>query len=62
MYALAGVLVSQGLGMWLFGRESLVRMTLAMISAGAIGNLAATVTTWNLVPTSKAVRAEVVRA
>ena len=60
IYALVGVLVWQGLGMFLFGRESLVRMTLVMVSAGALGNLAGFNTTWSIVRTTKAARAELV--
>jgi O-antigen/teichoic acid export membrane protein len=40
IYALVGVLVWQGVGMFLFGRESLVHMALVMVSAGVAGNLA----------------------
>ena len=60
VYALIGVLVWQGLGMFVFGRESLVNMTLAMVSAGIIGNLAGFVTTWSVVPKTKPVGAQVV--
>jgi len=60
VYALIGVLVWQSLGMYLFGRESLVGMTLAMVSAGIIGNLAGFLTTWLPVPKARAVGAEVV--
>jgi len=60
IYALVGVLVWQGLGMFLFGRESLVHMTLVMVSAGVMGNLAGFITTWCLVRTTKTVGAEVV--
>jgi O-antigen/teichoic acid export membrane protein len=60
IYALVGVLVLQGLGMFLFGRESLVHMTLVMVSAGVMGNLAGFVTNWHIVPARNAVRTEVV--
>jgi ABC-type xylose transport system permease subunit len=60
IYALVGVLVWQGLGMFMFGRESLVHMTLVMVSAGVMGNLAGFITTWYIVRTSKTVGAEVV--
>ena len=60
IYALVGVLVWQGLGMFLFGRESLVHMTLVMVSAGVMGNLAGFITTWHIVRTTKAVKAELV--
>jgi hypothetical protein len=59
IYALVGVLLWQGLGMFLFGRESLVHMTLVMVSAGAMGNLAGFITNWHTVSTARAVRAEV---
>ena len=58
IYALVGVLVWQGLGMFLFGRVSLVHMTLVMVSAGVMGNLAGFFTTWYIVRTTKAVRTE----
>ena len=60
IYALVGVLVWQGLGMFLFGRESLVHMTLVMVSAGVMGNLAGFITTWYIVRTTRTVGAEVV--
>jgi hypothetical protein len=60
IYALVGVLLCQGLGMFLFGRESLVHMTLVMVSAGVMGNLAGFVTNWYTAPARRAVRAEVV--
>jgi len=50
VYALAGVLLWQAVGMFLFGRENLVAMTLTMVSAGVVGNLAGFVTTWSFVP------------
>jgi hypothetical protein len=46
--------------MFMFGRESLVHMTLVMVSAGVMGNLAGFITTWYIVRTSKTVGAEVV--
>ena len=60
IYALVGIFLWQGLGMFLFGRESLVHMTLVMVSAGVIGNLAGFITTWYMVRATKAVPAEVV--
>ncbi|MGC9996463.1 MAG: hypothetical protein ABSE79_14175 [Terriglobia bacterium] len=60
IYALVGVLVWQGLGMFMFGQESLVHMTLVMVSAGVLGNLAGFITTWDIVRTAKPVGAEVV--
>jgi O-antigen/teichoic acid export membrane protein len=52
-YLLVGVLVWQGLGMFLFGRDSLVHMTLVMVSAALIGNLGGFVTTWFTVATPR---------
>jgi O-antigen/teichoic acid export membrane protein len=60
IYALVGVLVWQGVGMFLLGRESLVHMTLVMVSAGVMGNLAGFITNWYIVPAPRAVRGEVV--
>jgi hypothetical protein len=60
VYALIGVLVWQGLGMYLFGRDSLVHMTLVMVSASLIGNLAGFITTWLRMPRPRTVGAEVV--
>ncbi len=60
IYALVGVLVWQGVGMFMFGRESLVHMTLVMVSAGVMGNLAGFISNWYIVPAPRAVRAEVV--
>jgi hypothetical protein len=59
IYALVGVLVWQGAAMFLFGRDSLVHMTLVMASAGVMGNLAGFITNWYIVPAPRAVRAEV---
>ena len=59
IYALVGVLVWQGAAMFLFGRNSLVHMTLVMASAGVMGNLAGFITNWYIVPAPRAVRAEV---
>lgn len=56
IYALVGVLVWQGMGMYIFGRESLVHMTLVMVSAGVMGNLAGLITTWPIVRTTKGLR------
>ena len=60
IYALVGVLVWQGVGMFLFGRESLVHMTLVMVSAGVTGNLAGFITNWYIVPAHRTVCGEVV--
>jgi O-antigen/teichoic acid export membrane protein len=46
VYALAGVLALQGLGMYALGRNDLVRMTVTMVLAGLMGNLAGFATTW----------------
>jgi Na+/melibiose symporter-like transporter len=59
VFALIGVVAWQGVGIFLFGRENLVYMTLVMVSAGVVGNLAGFVITWSAVPTAKAVGSEV---
>jgi len=53
IYILVGVLLWQSLGMFLFGRDSLMHMTLVMVSAALIGNLGGFVTTWFTVATPK---------
>jgi O-antigen/teichoic acid export membrane protein len=58
IYALAAVLLWQGLGMFLFGRDSLIHMTCVMVSAGIIGNLAGVISMWHVAPTFEAVREE----
>jgi O-antigen/teichoic acid export membrane protein len=60
IYALVGILLWQAVGMFVFGRESLVHMTLVMVSSGVIGNLAGFITNWYIVPSARAVRGEVV--
>jgi O-antigen/teichoic acid export membrane protein len=45
IYILVGVLLWQGMGMYFFGRDSLVHMSLVMVSAGLAGNLAGFATT-----------------
>ena len=60
IYALVGVLVWQGAGMYLFGRESLIHMTLVMVSAGVVGNFAGFITNCYIVPAQRAAHAEVV--
>ena len=47
IYAVIGVLCWQGLGMVLFGRENLVYMTLIMVSAGLLANLAGFAIAWS---------------
>ena len=59
IYAVMGVLCWQVLGMALFGRENLVQMTLVMVSAGVIGNVAGFITTWSTVPRPKAAAASI---
>lgn len=59
IYALVGVLLGQGVGMFVFGRESLVHMTFVMVSAGVVGNLAGLITIWYIVPARRAAGAEV---
>jgi len=59
VYALAGVLLWQAAGMFLFGRENLVTLTLIMFSAGVMGNLAGLATTWSIVPRSAVAGANV---
>jgi len=59
VYILAGILVLQMVGMYLFGRDSLIHMTLIMVSAGLAGNLAGIATTWS---TATAPEAEAIPA
>ncbi len=58
IYALCGVVAWQALGMFLFGRASLVHMTLVLVVTGLIGNLAGFATTWSITPAAKAMRVE----
>ena len=53
IYSLVGVLVWQGVGMFFFGRDSLLHMSLIMVSAGLIGNLAGFATTWSSMAASE---------
>lgn len=53
IYILAGVLLCQGAGMYLFGRDSLVHMTLVMAVCGLFGNLAGFATTWSTAKVSE---------
>jgi O-antigen/teichoic acid export membrane protein len=59
VYALVGVLLWQAIGMVVFGRDNLVSMTLTMVSAGIVGNLAGFATTWSFVPKPAVVGADV---
>lgn len=45
---LAVILVVQGASMYFFGRSDLVHMTLAMVLAGLLGNLAGLASTWRI--------------
>lgn len=54
VYILMGVLICQGVGMYLIGRDSLLHMTLIMAGAGLTGNLAGFVSTWSKVEPSEA--------
>jgi hypothetical protein len=47
IYVLGAVLVWQAAGMYLFGRDNLIHMTLVMVSAGLVGNLAGLASTWS---------------
>lgn len=53
IYAIVGILCWQGLGMYLFGRDSLLNMTAVMVSAGLMGNLAGFFMTWSAAPGPK---------
>ncbi len=53
IYILVGVLIWQGIGMYFFGRDSLVHMSLVMVSAGLAGNLAGFATTWSSIVASE---------
>jgi O-antigen/teichoic acid export membrane protein len=53
IYILVAVLIWQGMGMYFFGRDSLVHMSLVMVSAGLVGNLAGFATTWSSIVASK---------
>jgi len=61
IYAILGALFWQALGMYLFGRGSLVHMTMVMVSAGVVGNLAGFLTTWTTVPRPKTAAAVAAR-
>jgi hypothetical protein len=47
IYILLGVLICQGAGMYLLGRDSLLHMTTVMAVCGLVGNLAGFATTWS---------------
>ncbi len=47
IYILAAILLWQAAGMYLFGRDNLIHMTIVMVSAGLAGNLAGLATTWS---------------
>jgi len=55
VYVLAAIVIWQAAGMYLFGRDTLIHMTLVMISAGLAGNLAGLATTWSTASTPEAV-------
>ncbi len=55
IYALVGVLVLQGLCMFVFCQSSLLYMTAVMVLGGLLGNLSGFLTTWWIVPTVKIV-------
>jgi O-antigen/teichoic acid export membrane protein len=57
VYMLVGILVWQALGMFYFGRDNLLHMTLVMVSAGIAGNVAGFATTWFPAATRKMVLA-----
>lgn len=46
VYTMVGILVWQALGMFFFGRDNLLHMTLVMVSAGLAGNVMGFATTW----------------
>jgi O-antigen/teichoic acid export membrane protein len=50
VYASIGVVICQALSMFLVGRQSLVQMALAMISAALLGHFAGFLTTWSPAP------------
>jgi O-antigen/teichoic acid export membrane protein len=60
VYALVGVLCWQGAGMYLFARDSLVHLTLVMVSAGVMGNLAGVMTHWYTVASTRTIGAKAV--
>jgi O-antigen/teichoic acid export membrane protein len=47
VYVLAGILLFQALGMYLFGRDGVVQMTLVMVTTGLAANVAGYATTWS---------------
>jgi O-antigen/teichoic acid export membrane protein len=53
IYILIGVLFCQGAGMYFFGRDNTLHMTIVMATAGLAGNLAGFITTWSKVGTQE---------
>ncbi len=51
VYALCGLVLCQAVGMWIFGREELVHMTMVMVAMGLLGNVAGLVATRSAAPT-----------
>jgi hypothetical protein len=60
VYGAMLVVVCQAVGMFLFGRQNLVHLTLAMIFAALIGHVVGFMTTWSAVPALCAQRADAV--
>ena len=54
---LAAILVLQGAGMYLLGRDNLVHMALVMALAGLVGNLAGLVSIWRPAPSARTLAA-----
>ena len=50
VYILMGLVLCQAGGMVIFGRENLIKMTLVMVAAGLLGNLAGLAATWSARP------------
>lgn len=55
IYILMGVLICQAAGMYLLGRDSLLRMTIVMAACGLIGNFAGFASTWSSFGAAEAV-------
>jgi O-antigen/teichoic acid export membrane protein len=58
-YVLVAVLCWQGVGMFIFGRGNLVHMTMVMVSAGLIGNIAGFVAMWSVSPAGNPIHYEI---